>query len=509
MLKVFIKRLLILFFFFPFLSYAETYNWGIVGDYSMRWSSPSHFAADYADFNIKPQSHVNCEIRLTKINSERYNWARYCNRVDSQGNVLPDFTKNGDGAIMLYGDSCPVDQVYNPETGGCEPDEPDECEDLDSIRTWAPATKQYNGFWATNEPPSVCLNSCQYLSGIDFGHSGCVVGGSTGYRCAVTYMPTGSSCTTGDGNDGSGDGGGDGPDSDLPPEITPDTDDDEEPDTDCRKFVNLDGSWGYDCSPKPDPDENNQCPAGYMAQGDTCFRIPPDHPDYDPSKDPGAGDGGDGDSDGKGGDDKEDGDYAKDSTVKDVDKTLKGIDGSIKSGNSQTAGLLQGVIDAINNKPVGGGGGGGNGDGDGDGDGEEDGEGEVSGGDTCDNPPVCTGDAIQCEIIKQQFTMRCDFEEAYDFEAHEQDIASAVEGDEFSLYESETPIEVSSFITGNARWLSGSCPQPEQINLRLNGGRAFNLSYEPLCQAADFISPLIVIIATVMATLYVGRSAGG
>ncbi|NLY16731.1 MAG: hypothetical protein GXZ05_10205 [Gammaproteobacteria bacterium] len=106
--------------------------------------------------------------------------------------------------------------------------------------------------------------------------------------------------------------------------------------------------------------------------------------------------------------------------------------------------------------------------------------------------------------------MRCDFEKAYDYEAHKGDIEGLLQGDEFNLIEGAEAIEVPSFLDMHARWLgSSSCPPDETMTLRLGGGRTFALSYEPLCQAASSISPLLVIIATVLATLYIGRGSEG
>lgn len=241
--------------------------------------------------------------------------------------------------------------------------EPDQCEAGQDTSYW----KFFGNGVLSEVPTDVCLLGCDYVQTASSPCMGPVEkNGVAGNSCKLTYTSTGDECSS----------GSEPPGDDAPP---PDT----EENTQCQKFVNVDGSWGFDCNPKPDPDpENNSCPPGYIMQGTTCFRIPPDHPDYDPDKDPNNPKPGDGDGD-KGGD------YAKDSTLKEIGKTLKDIDkttkateSAIKTGDAVTHNLLQGIKDAIGNIPGGGGGGNQPGDGDGNGDGEGGDGGE--GGGTCE-----------------------------------------------------------------------------------------------------------------------------
>lgn len=277
--------------------------------------------------------------------------------------------------------SCVAPNTLDPDTEECfppDPEEPKQCEAGLEFSRYFPARKTESGYLITDAPNPGCFGGCRYDNVLTIGKGGCVLGGETGHMCMENYISDGTECEVGDGggdggggDGGGGDGDGEGGGGDGPGEDDPDGD----PDPNCRRFTNADGSWGYDCSPRPDPDENNECPPGYQMQGNTCFRIPPDHPDYDPDKDPQKpGDGGDGDTDptkpGTGGDGDLKG-VAQETTLKSIDKTLKDIDGSIKSGNSTTHSLLQGIKDAIGKIPGGGGGSGnGNGSGAGDGDGE-------------------------------------------------------------------------------------------------------------------------------------------
>lgn len=272
------------------------------------------------------------------------------------------------GYLKRRGNSCPEGAKYDPSTFQCEPypdpeePEPDQCEAGNEVSHWK--------FIANNTlytiPPTACLVGCT------FSHTSSVPcyyphtkNGQVGKSCKITFTGTGEEC---------------GGDSDSPPDM-PDGDSeepgpDEKPNEDCRYFVDEEGRQHFDCSPKVEPGTDG-CPPGYRMQGTTCFRIPPDHPDYDPSTDPGDGsDGGEGDGEGgEGGGSGPGGDFAKEKTLQGIDKKLSGIESAIKTGQAQTAGLLQGIKDAIGNIPGGGGGGTKPGGGEGDGDGEGEGDG--------------------------------------------------------------------------------------------------------------------------------------
>lgn len=247
--------------------------------------------------------------------------------------------------------------------------------------------------------------------------------------------------------------------------------------------------------------ENNACPPGY-AQGPnttTCFKIPKeeDYKQPDDINDPGnsadPNNPTDPNNPGGTGTGNESGEGTGSNTVG------TGTGGTGSSGTGNTGGGKDGEAEGEDK----------------DGDGEEEKEGEddeedeseFGGGDSCESPPSCSGDAIQCGIAQQSWLMRCAYEESNNFPAQQVEIEGLVTGPQFELLEAENEIEVPSFLDNHARWLGSACPPEEVFNLRLGGGKTFALSYQPLCQAATTISPLIIIIATVMATLYIGRSA--
>jgi hypothetical protein len=132
---------------------------------------------------------------------------------------------------------------------------------------------------------------------------------------------------------------------------------------------------------------------------------------------------------------------------------------------------------------------------------------EVTGGATCDAPPTCKGDAVQCAILKQQYESRCNFEESQDFPGKKSDIESLFQGEQFEL--DGTEIEAPSFINQGTRFLPSSCPPPEQISLTSNGGHTYQLSYDPICSVASDFSFLIVAMVGLWCAAYVGRAFGG
>lgn len=368
--------------------------------------------------------------------------------------------------------SCPVDTVFNSQTGQCEA--PSQCDsELTTIKwTIGKLDSAFNVVETNGSPPStMCINSCLYgAPSMEDVFNGGQYEGSPVWA-NVDYRGFNESCTPGDGSggDGSGDGDGDGNgdgngDNDTPPD-----------------------------TPKPDDPEPSEAegPAKESTTEDIKNKLDnlaQEHTQQDI----------------KNRLDK----VAKESTQKEISSKLDGLAkdsslGSLGDKIGESNSLLQGIKDAIGEIPNSGGSSNPGDDGE-----EEEEQSSVTGGDKCDSPPVCNGDAIQCAILNQQYITRCNAEDLYDYEKHKDEIEQLVTGSKFELQDTSI-VEMSSFVTGHTRWLSSTCPADETMSLRTNGGRTFSLSYLPLCNAADAIAPLIVIIATLLATLYVGRGAGG
>lgn len=132
----------------------------------------------------------------------------------------------------------------------------------------------------------------------------------------------------------------------------------------------------------------------------------------------------------------------------------------------------------------------------------------ASGGGSCDAPPSCSGDAIDCAMLAEQHKTRCDAQEAGDFPKHKSEIEGLLTGDKFNL-KADEEISAESFINSGTRFLPASCPADTNFSLSFAGGHSYALSYSPFCFFAESLSPLIVIAATLFAALYVGRAFGG
>lgn len=126
-------------------------------------------------------------------------------------------------------------------------------------------------------------------------------------------------------------------------------------------------------------------------------------------------------------------------------------------------------------------------------------------GEDCGVPVVCEGDAVACATLRQAKEQNCHLQEMNDYESVKTDIDNLFTGSEFQP-DAETEIQIPSFISEGTRFMSPSCPAPESFSVL---GRAFALEYTPLCNAAEAISPLLIIMAALSAALYIGRAFGG
>lgn len=451
--------------------FAEDFYFIISHDQSVKHSS-AIAACEYA-FTQRPSSEFRRPITLSKVSETSYTCkAKYIGYSWSDFNIA---------AITRGGDSCPPNTEYNTETGECVP-KPNQCEagNFISINKFFPF-----GGGGVRLPPNVCVAGC----GANYYETDLCTGpyeqqgqtGVLGNNCRVRYQENGVQCS----------------DTSPPPNDDPAPPNDMPP-SDCRPFINADGSVGMDCNPRPDPDDNS-CPSGYMLQGTTCFRIPPDHPDYDPDKDPNKPPT-DGEGDGEGDPDGDADGNAKDSSLKDIgtkiDTTntkLTGIDSKLGTSNT----LLQGIKDAIGNIP----GGGGSGNGDGDGEGEDE---SSASGLGCTQDLECTGDPIQCATLRINKEHLCQTQLTSEAE---QQIKAVFEGEENELQTKEVSVD-SVFTDGlnAARWLPSTCPTPESVTVF---GRSYSISWQPLCTFASALSALIVALASIFFIVYLGKGLKG
>jgi hypothetical protein len=133
-------------------------------------------------------------------------------------------------------------------------------------------------------------------------------------------------------------------------------------------------------------------------------------------------------------------------------------------------------------------------------DGEIGGEGEensVSGGGNCASRPQCVGDPIECAVLFQSWSTRCNIEELsgqlggdLDFDPEEGPLTG--EGDGEVPDDGDT--DLSSDLTGilSTSGPAGSCPADQVMNLGIAG--SINVPYTFLCDFASKIRPLVLLV---------------
>lgn len=136
---------------------------------------------------------------------------------------------------------------------------------------------------------------------------------------------------------------------------------------------------------------------------------------------------------------------------------------------------------------------------------EEEQKDEVT-GDECGQPLSCSGDVIQCAVLKQQKQSRCD----WNYQDAKPGIESEIAKPEYQVGEDSHDMSgLFSSAIGAARWLPSSCPAPERAGLRTRGAGSVQLSWQPTCDFASSMAPVIVAMASLFFALYVGRGIGG
>lgn len=402
-------------------------------------------------------------------------------------------------AVARHGDSC-SSGTYNPQTGECETPEPDQCEStIGNVvhHEFRFASLGSDGNPSADPPVTVCKSGCQYShtfgdfsSKRDFGPPDQLVG-------SFEYKGNGVSCTP-SANDPSV--------FDQPPAKDPVTKAPEyATSNDCSGWeTQPDGTLKRNCTANTSyKDEGEvECKGGTAGSGFsssvTCTpskNKPPQKSETNVEQETTKKDNPDGSSE----------TTTKTDTTKTECKGTKPCESSSKTetesentdpnGNSTKNGNCVG--DGCNPDKTDGSGTEGKEDG-------EQGEERTATVGTCDGGFSCTGDPIDCAILKQQKEQQCYAEEMSDFDGKKSDIESLFQGDAFTLQEAE--ISAPSIIGGATRFLPAGCPTPERAQL---SGGSLSFNYQPLCTLAVDLSWIIVAVASIWAAAYVGRAFGG
>lgn len=136
-------------------------------------------------------------------------------------------------------------------------------------------------------------------------------------------------------------------------------------------------------------------------------------------------------------------------------------------------------------------------------DGDDDG-GPSVGGEDCGVPLVCEGDAIQCAILRQEKENNCKWALG---ETEQAQVVANVSGEGFELEEkSFSASGLFSEALNQGRWLGSSCPPPRTLSVM---GRTITFSWEPVCEFAIALAPIIVAMASLFFALFVFRGIKG
>lgn len=441
---------------------------------------------------------VNSGRKVSVTNPSGNTWTCNFQVWASGAGVWGDRAQN----FSRFGDSCPSGTTFNPQTGSCDAPEPDPCESKagqTALHEHQIGTLDNPSAPHVPPPGTICESKCQ------LAFSGSAPQGCYRYAdgtklnaafCKYQYKYNGISCTDADTST---------PDIfDQPPTKPPI---DQKPlltnATNCNDWVtNADGSRTRNCTANEtfkQPGTMN-CSTSGPALNCTAGTPPPAYSDKDTTQQTTEKANADGST--------------STSTTTTTDKTTcygtKPCTSTSKT-ETETGGTKADGTPADKTKEC-------KGDNCTESDKDKDpskdpeeGEEEkssVSGDGTCGAAPSCSGDAVQCAMLRQQHTMRCQQEEQDDFPGHKNDIKSLFQGERFQVEEgSET--DVSSLFNTGTRFLPASCPPDSNFSLTTNGGRSFGISYLPLCQLATDMGYLIVVAASLFFAIYVGRGVGG
>lgn len=120
------------------------------------------------------------------------------------------------------------------------------------------------------------------------------------------------------------------------------------------------------------------------------------------------------------------------------------------------------------------------------------GEGSASGGEVCDDEPVCEGDAIQCAILEQQWRDRCPQEWNAGFSTFAQEVGLPAEGEEGSTLP-ETAMTLPSSLD-DAGWLGGGeCPA--DVHIELSDWGSISVPLSEWCFVFQLIGAGVMICA--------------
>lgn len=485
---------LLLLSFFVQAANAQDYYWSASGLSGQQFQNPKS-ACDAKGNQLYPGPYQFKYVSSTFI-LENNSTTATCTPVvliDGQSVVTSSFT------IYRAGSACTDPAIFNPSTGSCELPEPDKCESIagQDIQHEHLAG-QTSGAVGSEPPGSICEGECQYAYSFEApGPKGCYRKGGQekeGIFCKFKYKANGTSCTSNSPPSGSI--------FDQPPTKPPISPIPERSQQQtCDNWVTQpDGTAKRSCSSK---DTYNK-PGGLDCSKTNGFlkceasNDPPAHTETKVSTDTVKKDNPDGSS------------KTETTTKKDVTNChgakpcntssteKKETDNKNPDGTpGEKTTTCTGDKCTVDKDPEPGT------DPDEEKEEEEEEKSSVSGGDSCGAPPTCKGDAIQCAILRQQYTQRCADEEFREVttektQALKSDLDAAFSGQQYQPIKptAENTFALDGMLDTSSRF-SSSCPVLPVIPYKWVDGsnQNFNPNVEGLCSFLRWMGFLMVAFA--------------
>lgn len=442
------------------------------------WTSGYHVGTNFPSAQAACQAIKNDFTGADSVTAVFYTPSNAKCRLVTNGSVYDGIE------VFRYGDSCPVDSIYNSQTGECESPEPDQCESTSGQTT--KHEYKYTGHDSdgnpTPDPPPVCKDGCRFTN--DFGSFSRRRDSSNpdsfiGY---FNYRGTGTPCNS---------------DPSAPPDppAVPPVNDQPRTNEDnrCTEWTtNSDGTSTRTCNSTKENDKPG--PVKCTSTNCSAGNPPTQYDKTDKTENTNR-------------DNKPDGSTTTTTTTTTTNTNCKGSSpcNTTDSTQTNTSGTNpdgtpgDSTTECIGSacKPSSGTGE----------DGEEEPEEELREATigSCDAPASCTGDAIDCAVLQEEKTQRCLAEDQADYPKYASEIESQLSEEKYQL-ESEDVI-VPGLLQGSTRFLPSSCPAPRQVSL--SSGTNISIEFDLFCSFASSIAPIIVALALLFGALYVGRSFGG
>lgn len=492
-----------LFLFLAFVSFsanAETYYWIVNNTSNVNFkvsSSVKHVSATaacqyYVD-NFIPTSTLSGHSYTMVMAPTNNSASCYIHLLHTTNGVIKDFFTM---PVTRFGTECPANSVYNPATGKCDGDPCLDKKDQDQrvsksgIRNdgFVHCFKTTDGKTICSHATSACFNGCAVELPMGSGFK-CTYDTAGQYRCSGSGYYSGTSCSS---QVPSSDPDPDGNDP-VPMEKSSD-----EPCifgtvngvTSCeqRNRIDFEGIFGGEgnctgdaCNPTKDATSKEDKTKTEITSTTDENGVTTTTKKETKTQTKCIG---------------TDTDCSTSTTTK---TTTTKTDGS--GNTTSTTGTCTGPQCSSNTNP--------DADGDGFGDcvgddcGEEEEASSVS-GESCNVELSCEGDAIQCAILRQEKENNCKWRLGAEEESA---ITAAVSGEGFELEEKNIDgAALFNQAISQGRWLAASCPPPRSISVM---GKTITFSWEPVCEFAIAMGPLIVALASLFFAVFVFRGVKG